>query len=636
MRATRLFVCYNDNKESEATKRRMTATIAIIIPPDFVSDDERLVLDYLQDRVRGPAAWERVGRAFDRLDAALLVIDNTQTTFRQFYRQEIDQRLAQSYLDQLLALDDVVTASPALWASYAREIIGLLRQRAWVQAKLPESRLLVSYILYWWNSFARGYALEEEIFRDLRTSGISFWAHDLRDPDQRYTPADLIVSQLTARLKAAACRLSPKTGDDRLIDGQPTSIRYTNTSTVLSRNIASRIEVSMQREATYTTHKTSHANGGCCEQRMPAPAARLGGMSRVNRNHRTTPFFGFVLNKRLELGKRPAMHATAGCGLALDLGACANIGQVFQHQRGTRLGSSHDLFAEDVIGVPTKARLLVAYPLQVALGALAALLLQRSFQVEQLAFNRLPAALAQEVIVRRDGRTHQAQVNANDLISRCDVRRGDRDHNVQPPLAVAEDQIGGIGRIARIRCTVVGYIEANGLPPTDQRHAYRLAFPIHVVGVDVVARRARIRAGHTDLAALLMQRERTFDGFGGFYPRLHQQIRHQCRILRFERVVGRVVQLHPIRNLLRPTDRTHGIKHCGELAAGFGKLGRLCRRGRQFYTDSSLHMRITPYSERICQRTSLITAPNPNTDAVCTAVLPFPRTPKGGGSLGGF
>jgi hypothetical protein len=59
---------------------------------------------------------------------------------------------------------------------------------------MPESRLLVSYLLYWWNSFARGYAVEEEVFRDLRRSGIVFWAHDLRDPDQRYTPADLVVN----------------------------------------------------------------------------------------------------------------------------------------------------------------------------------------------------------------------------------------------------------------------------------------------------------------------------------------------------------------------------------------------------------------------------------------------------------
>jgi hypothetical protein len=77
----------------------------------------------------------------------------------------------------------------------------MLRQRGWLRAGLPETRLLACYVLYWWNSFARGYAVEEEVFRDLRASGIVFWAHDLRDPDQRYTPADLVVNGRAGDIK---------------------------------------------------------------------------------------------------------------------------------------------------------------------------------------------------------------------------------------------------------------------------------------------------------------------------------------------------------------------------------------------------------------------------------------------------
>lgn len=50
-------------------------------------------------------------------------------------------------------------------------------------------------------SFARGYAVEEEVFRDLRQSGIAFWAHNLRDPDQRCTPADLVVNGRAGDIK---------------------------------------------------------------------------------------------------------------------------------------------------------------------------------------------------------------------------------------------------------------------------------------------------------------------------------------------------------------------------------------------------------------------------------------------------
>jgi hypothetical protein len=117
-----------------------------------------------------------------------------QLSFRMLYQDEIDQQLAQSYLNELYTLDDLVTESPALWARYARQLLATIRQRGWLRAEIPQSRLLASYLLYWWNSFARGYAVEEEVFRDLRRSGIVFWAHDLRAPAQRYTPADLVVN----------------------------------------------------------------------------------------------------------------------------------------------------------------------------------------------------------------------------------------------------------------------------------------------------------------------------------------------------------------------------------------------------------------------------------------------------------
>src|SRR5258706_12133328 len=108
----------------------MPPAIAIILPPDFTSADERAVLDYLQDQVRGPVAWNRAGMAFDRLDAAILVIDGVQAVFRRLYREEIDQKLAQSYLNELLTLNDVAAESPALWARYARQIVAMLRQHA--------------------------------------------------------------------------------------------------------------------------------------------------------------------------------------------------------------------------------------------------------------------------------------------------------------------------------------------------------------------------------------------------------------------------------------------------------------------------------------------------------------------------
>jgi Family of unknown function (DUF5996) len=173
---------------------------------------------------------------------------------------------------------------------------------------------------------------------------------------------------------AAACASTrtSRAGHDWLVDCQPTSITYSNTGMVLGRDIAGRIEVSMQFIATGTTHKTAPGTavvaGG-----LPTATTSLRGMSRIDRNHRTTPFLGFVLHKGFQLGERPRMHAAAGFGFALDRCTLPNVGQVFQHNHCARFDRCRDLFGEDVIVVATKAGLFSAYPLQVPLGRLRAL-----------------------------------------------------------------------------------------------------------------------------------------------------------------------------------------------------------------------------------------------------------------------
>ncbi len=104
--------------------------------------------------------------------------------------------------------------------------------------------------------------------------------------------------------------------DDWLHDIQPTDSRFTTTGMVRSRDIASAIQVGIEMKSTFPTFelalRTAVVAGG-----MPTPAARLGGMSRVNRNHRTTPFLGFVLDFRFEARKRPRVHPALGLAAPL-------------------------------------------------------------------------------------------------------------------------------------------------------------------------------------------------------------------------------------------------------------------------------------------------------------------------------
>lgn len=102
-----------------------------------------------------------------------------------------------------MALDDVEKESPAVWSRYARQIAAECRRRGWQQGDLPGTGVLLSYLLYWWGAFSRGYAFEVEIFRDLQESGIEFQAHDLLDRQARYSPSDLSVSGMAGDIKTS-------------------------------------------------------------------------------------------------------------------------------------------------------------------------------------------------------------------------------------------------------------------------------------------------------------------------------------------------------------------------------------------------------------------------------------------------
>ena len=70
----------------------------IELPAAFDATHERAVADFLTDRVSGSAAWARVFAAFDVLEAAALVVDTEQLSFRAVYTLLVDQPLADAYL----------------------------------------------------------------------------------------------------------------------------------------------------------------------------------------------------------------------------------------------------------------------------------------------------------------------------------------------------------------------------------------------------------------------------------------------------------------------------------------------------------------------------------------------------------
>ena len=141
-------------------------------------------------------------------------------------------------------------------------------------------------------------------------------------------------------------------GHDRLV-AQPASRVLAHAGMVLGRDIPSAIQVSIEMIPTLPTNECA-LRTTVVAGTMPAAATPLRSMSRIDRDHRTTPLFGLVLNFRLEAGEWPRVYPALGFRAPFGLHPCANLLEVFHYDRAAWLGSPHDLLAQDVIGIPPK------------------------------------------------------------------------------------------------------------------------------------------------------------------------------------------------------------------------------------------------------------------------------------------
>jgi len=177
----------------------------VILSTVLTEGEQALVLRYLED-VAGPGQnWPALVRIFNRLREAIVVIPGKGTrTFASLYAHLIDSRLTDPFVTALYRLDDVEQGSVSWWAAGAQRIRPLLEAAGLYATDDPPTRLLLAYCLYWWQATAKGYAFEIEVFRDLRQSGLSFVAHDLRLRSERFTPYDLIMSGFYGDVKTSA------------------------------------------------------------------------------------------------------------------------------------------------------------------------------------------------------------------------------------------------------------------------------------------------------------------------------------------------------------------------------------------------------------------------------------------------
>ncbi|MCL4872141.1 MAG: hypothetical protein KJ063_24545 [Anaerolineae bacterium] len=182
-------------RESGIIKLLMNNNLRIELPTHFTDEHQKLILKYL---TRGRQSlslseWKRLLTGFDLLHQARVMTESDVQTFKQIYAVHVEQPYADLYINELLQLHDVTQGHTILRARIARIIVHHLQEVNLRQADVPISNLLLAYCLYFWESFAVGYAFEVEIYRDLTRSGVVFQAHDLRDQVARLSGYDLQI-----------------------------------------------------------------------------------------------------------------------------------------------------------------------------------------------------------------------------------------------------------------------------------------------------------------------------------------------------------------------------------------------------------------------------------------------------------
>jgi hypothetical protein len=178
--------------------------LRFVIPPEFTQAHHDAFLAYLTDtRSLSAEVWRLLYEGIDLLAEARVSDQTAARTFRQVYDELIGGPLANQFVEQLLKTNDVVEESPQISATFARRIRSILSDAGFLQREVPISVLLYGYCLYWWQSFARGYAFEVYIMRDLKSAGIEFQMHDIRSQRGRLSPADLVVLDLLGDIKTS-------------------------------------------------------------------------------------------------------------------------------------------------------------------------------------------------------------------------------------------------------------------------------------------------------------------------------------------------------------------------------------------------------------------------------------------------
>jgi hypothetical protein len=147
------------------------------------------------------AEWTIIWNMMDVLRTASVTVGEQHYTFADFYRVNIDDVYADSFLNALWDVEQPEFVGRQLKTSTSKAIRRLFRTQGWYFPANKESRWLFAYCVYWWNSFANGYIFEVSVLKDLQKEGIVLAVRDIRNRAERFASADILIGEWTGDMK---------------------------------------------------------------------------------------------------------------------------------------------------------------------------------------------------------------------------------------------------------------------------------------------------------------------------------------------------------------------------------------------------------------------------------------------------
>jgi hypothetical protein len=342
-------------------------------------------------------------------------------------------------------------------------------------------------------------------------------------------------------------------------------------------------------------------------------------MSRVYSNNLATNSLSLVFEEALEPSEAPRVESALGFPTR-GFAPSSDVGEVLHNDGCSLLNAMKDRSGKNVVAILPESLLTTSEASKMPFGGLSAFGLQSTLEAQILFRDFCHMPIPVESVVRGDSGASNPKVNSNSLPVRDEFNIRDTNYDVKIKLVSLSDKVGGCCRATSCILGIFGKLEGYLHPTARCGHTDNAFIPIHLISVQVVARRAglRLRAGY--FATLLYQCVDRLQGLRCLSYCLYVQVRDKRRQDSFARVVSNPMQVIGVGFVLLPAKLTDAIKRLGKLLDCLAQSLCLFGRSQKPNPDSSIHRYIIPYQYKILQ-------------LLRKEVWRIPLPPKGGSPL---